>query len=308
MPSRRSPSATRAGDSRARSRDYGDDEIGTVARALDDSVREIGQRAAELESDRARMEAILAGMIEGVLVVNEQGRLQLVNEAARRMLQLAGRAPTAGTTSRSSGTRTSRRRSARRSRGTHHRGPRAGAAARIRTAASSRAARPVALRGRARGAVLVLHDITELRRADRIRRDFVANVSHELRTPLTAIRGYVEALLDGGTDTPDARRFLEIIGRHTLRMERLVRDLLRLARLDAGQEPLEHVPLLGRVALRAAWRPSWPTRSKAREQVVERQIARGRRDGAGRSGEAARRAAQPARERVELLARRRPRS
>jgi two-component system phosphate regulon sensor histidine kinase PhoR len=81
----------------------------------------------------------------------------------------------------------------------------------------------------------VLHDITELRRADQIRRDFVANVSHELRTPLTAIRGYVEAL--GDSTIPDeGRRFLEIIARHTARMERLVNDLLRLARLEAGQE------------------------------------------------------------------------
>jgi two-component system phosphate regulon sensor histidine kinase PhoR len=81
----------------------------------------------------------------------------------------------------------------------------------------------------------VLHDITELRRADQIRRDFVANVSHELRTPLTAIRGYVEALADG-VSAEDSQRFLEIIARHAQRMERLVSDLLRLARLDAGQE------------------------------------------------------------------------
>jgi two-component system phosphate regulon sensor histidine kinase PhoR len=85
------------------------------------------------------------------------------------------------------------------------------------------------------GAVLVLHDITYLQRADQIRRDFVANVSHELRTPLTAIRGYVEAL--GDSPNPDeGRRFLEIIARHTARMERLVNDLLRLARLEGGQE------------------------------------------------------------------------
>jgi two-component system phosphate regulon sensor histidine kinase PhoR len=90
--------------------------------------------------------------------------------------------------------------------------------------------------------VLVLHDITSLRRADQIRRDFVANVSHELRTPLTAVRGYVEALIDGVPDPDQARRFLETIARHTLRMERLVRDLLRLARLDAGQEPVERLP------------------------------------------------------------------
>src|SRR6185369_1796009 len=88
-------------------------------------------------------------------------------------------------------------------------------------------------------AVVVMHDITDLRRADQIRRDFVANVSHELRTPLTAIRGYVEALSEGDADSDETQRFLEIITRHTLRMERLVKDLLRLARLDAGQEVLE---------------------------------------------------------------------
>jgi len=87
--------------------------------------------------------------------------------------------------------------------------------------------------------VLVLHDITDLRRADQIRRDFVANVSHELRTPLTAIRGYVEALQDAGADSDDTRRFLDIIARHSARMERLVADLLRLARLDAKQEALD---------------------------------------------------------------------
>ena len=85
----------------------------------------------------------------------------------------------------------------------------------------------------------MLHDITDLRRADQIRRDFVANVSHELRTPLTAIRGYVEALLDGPADAESTRKFLEIIARHSTRMERLVKDLLRLARLDARQEMLE---------------------------------------------------------------------
>jgi signal transduction histidine kinase len=94
-------------------------------------------------------------------------------------------------------------------------------------------------RGGGGGAVLVLHDITDLRRADQIRRDFVANVSHELRTPLTAIRGYVEALLDDRSNAEDTNRFLEIIARHSARMERLVTDLLRLARLDARQEALE---------------------------------------------------------------------
>jgi two-component system phosphate regulon sensor histidine kinase PhoR len=100
-------------------------------------------------------------------------------------------------------------------------------------------AAPIATEG-APGAVLVLHDITDLRHADRMRRDFVANVSHELRTPLTAIQGYVEALQDEAPPEPEeAARFLEIIARQASRMERLVRDLLRLARLEAGHEPVE---------------------------------------------------------------------
>jgi two-component system phosphate regulon sensor histidine kinase PhoR len=226
------------GDLSRPARDYGNDEIGTVARVLDDSVREIGRRASDLAADRARMQAILSGMVEGVLIVNEQGRLQLVNEAARRMLQVQHATE-----------------------GRHYleivRHP--DIAAQLGSALKGTATSPLELTlprepeliitarstpvttSEEGGAVLVMHDITDLRRADRIRRDFVANVSHELRTPLTAVRGYVEALTDGGTDLQEAKRFLEIIGRHTLRMERLVRDLLRLARLDAGQEPLEHV-------------------------------------------------------------------
>jgi two-component system phosphate regulon sensor histidine kinase PhoR len=225
----------RSGDVTRTTMDYGDDELGTVARALDESVQELGLRLTAQARDRARMEAILAGMIEGVIVVDPQGRLQLANDAARQMLKLdvvaMGRpfvetirhpaiaellgAALFGAT------------------------PQALQLSPPRDSSRTITARAApAPEQAAHGAVLVLHDITDLRRADQIRRDFVANVSHELRTPLTAIRGYVEALADGaGPD--DTRRFLEIIGRHTQRMERLVSDLLRLARLDAGQEQLD---------------------------------------------------------------------
>jgi two-component system phosphate regulon sensor histidine kinase PhoR len=125
-----------------------------------------------------------------------------------------------------------------------------------------------------RGAVLVLHDITQLRRADQIRRDFVANVSHELRTPLTAVRGYVEALLDGDGDVDAAKtqHFLETIARHTLRMERLVRDLLRLARLDAGQEQLDRVPC-SVASLFDGVEAELAPQLEARRQTLVRQIA-----------------------------------
>ena len=218
--------------------DYGDDDVGSVARGMDQAVHELGRRVDSLARDRARMEAILSSMIEGVLVVDEQGRLQLVNDAARRILKLEqgaidhsyveairhpgivehiGRALAGGETSalELSVTRDT-----------------------TRTLVAQVA--PVVTAGR--GAVLVMHDITELRKADLIRRDFVANVSHELRTPLTAIKGYAEALLDDPEDADARGRFLEIIHRQAERMERLVKDLLRLARLEAGQETVEVAP------------------------------------------------------------------
>jgi two-component system phosphate regulon sensor histidine kinase PhoR len=255
-----------SGDLSRPARDYGSDEIGTVARALDESVREIGRRSAQVAADRSRMEAMLAGMIEGVLVVSDQGRLQLVNAAATRMLRLDNSPE-----------------------GRHYmeivRHPEI--AALVGNALRGESGDGIELRfdpirtivGRsspiggteASGAVVVLHDITDLRQADRVRRDFVANVSHELRTPLTAVRGYVEALLDGPAEGEEARRFLEIIGRHTLRMERLVRDLLRLARLDAGQEARENVACSVE-ALLSGVEADLSSVLEARQQRVQRSV------------------------------------
>ena len=192
------------GDFSRPARDTGSDEIGTIGRFLDDAVGQLAQRASELAADRARMEAILSGMIEGVLVVDHHGRLQLVNDAARRMLRLTGsvdgqhylelvRHPDIAaqiTAALGGGTPDGRELTL----------PREPGMTFIARSA------PVAA-GPARGAVLVLHDITDLRHADQIRRDFVANVSHELRTPLTAIRGYLEALMDGVADVRSVPAF-----------------------------------------------------------------------------------------------------
>lgn len=257
------------GDLSRPSRDYGDDELGQVARVLDDSVQELGRRLDESKRNRAHMEAILTGMFEGVVLVNGAGRLLLANGAARGMLQMPD-APE----------------------GRHYleiiRQP--DVAALIGTALTGQAAeetevtlsrdpkRAFAARTAPvsgpdqRGAVLVLHDITSLRRADQIRRDFVANVSHELRTPLTAVRGYVEALLDAPEPPENQRRFLEIIGRHTLRMERLVKDLLRLARLDAGQELIERATI-GVDALLDGVETELETDIAARRIRIDRDIA-----------------------------------
>ena len=267
----------RSGDLTPPGLGYGDDEIGTVARALDDSVQDVGRRLTEQARDRSRMEAILAGMVEGVIVVDAQGRLQLVNQAARQMLRvsdaaigrpyvetirlpaiaelvaatLAGGEP--DPVQFSPPRDESRTIIVRAAGATVPGGPPqptasdGGIGGPSSSSGGVAAALPAATSGTGFGAppgtvfgaVLVLHDITDLRRADQIRRDFVANVSHELRTPLTAIRGYVEALADGDATYEEQQRFLDIIARHTQRMERLVKDLLRLARLDAGQETLD---------------------------------------------------------------------
>ncbi len=226
--------------------------LGTVftARRLRDlEVRASGEsgqlsrRLNELEIDRGRMAAILSGMVEGVLVVDGEGRLRLANDAARRMLNLENNLI-----------------------GRHYleavRQPgvvgQLGAALKgdrrppieVPLDAASIAGGPRIFRAQATpasaeggGAVLVLHDISDLRRVDRVRRDFVANVSHELRTPLTAVRGYVEALMEEPIEPEQRQKFLDVIDRHTGRMERLVRDLLRLARLDAQQETADVHPI-----------------------------------------------------------------
>ncbi|HEX5033535.1 MAG TPA: ATP-binding protein, partial [bacterium] len=85
-----------------------------------------------------------------------------------------------------------------------------------------------------RGAIVVMYDITHLRRLERVRRDFVANVSHELKTPLTSIGGYVETLLDGSWSSPEqAKTFLGVIDSNTRRLGKLVEDLLRLSEIES---------------------------------------------------------------------------
>ena len=96
---------------------------------------------------------------------------------------------------------------------------------------------------RGEGVIVVFHDITELKRLERIRQDFVANVSHELRTPLTTIRGYVEVLQDGSLeDRSQAIQFLQIIDRHTQRMEKIVSDLLLLSEIESPNRSLRKAP------------------------------------------------------------------
>ena len=246
---------------------YGDDEIGTVARALDASVQELGRRLAELSRNRRLTDAILSSMTEGVLVVDADGRVQMANEAVRRLLQMSetpidrhyvelvrhpevakqvGRALEAGGSSQTEITLSTEP---------------------VKVCLASAA--PYTEQGEPPGVVVVLHDVSDYRRAAQIRQDFVANVSHELRTPLTAIHGAVDALLDEA-DPSARRRFLDIVARHTTRMERLVADLLRLARLDAGQEVLRPAPCATASVFASVAAELFPVLQAKRQRVESR--------------------------------------
>ena len=254
----------RRGDLSPTRTDFGDDELGVVARAMDESVQEVGRRLAEQARDHGRMEALLAGMVEGVIVVDPHGRLQIANDAARRILKLDSirigrpyvetiRHPAIAELVAST---------------LSHRVPEPLQLSPPRDPSRTIIARAAPATGdAAHGVVVVLHDITDLRRADQIRRDFVANVSHELRTPLTAIRGYLEALSEDDADPEESRRFLAIITRQTERMERLVRDLLRLARLDAGQETLEIVDCETRTLAQSVVADLGPAAAERRQRI-----------------------------------------
>ncbi len=105
------------------------------------------------------------------------------------------------------------------------------------------------------GAVAVFHDITELKRLEKVRRDFVANVSHELRTPLTSIKGYTETLLSEAKPDPQtAQSFLQVILKNTNHLAKMVQDLLQLSRLEAPDAPLRLAPVNAADALLTAWR------------------------------------------------------
>jgi len=193
----------------------GSDEIAELGRTLNLMAARLHEQIRDLKGEQAKAAAILDSMVEGVVAIDHRERLLLMNHAARAVLDLikAMRLATVGET---------RRREV-------ELGPPLERLVEAHATA-------VAITPAGPGVLLVLHDITELRRLERVRTEFVANVSHELRTPLTSIRGYLETLLDGALEEPvNARRFLEIAHTHAERLSRLVDDLLQLSDIETGK-------------------------------------------------------------------------
>jgi two-component system phosphate regulon sensor histidine kinase PhoR len=201
-------------------------DIDGLVQTLRQMHRQLGDRFEDLRREQAETAALVESMVEGVIAADERGRTVTANAAARRLLGYSFDEEL----------------------------PDLPELFRVKAAREVVDAvldgRPVQDReleidGRAilmnarpltsGGAMLVVHDLTEIRRLEAVRRDFVANVSHELKTPLTSISGYAETLLADTPDPDTTRRFLGTILENARRMQRLVDDLLDLSRIEAGR-------------------------------------------------------------------------
>lgn len=212
-----------------------DPEVALLAERFNRASEELTARIARLEEDRQQLRTILSGMVEGVVALDGEQRILYANDRATDLLELPTPAPVGRPL-----WEVLRHRSlldavrSAQEENEPHREEFAwnGAASRSLTVHAARLAGMPS-----RGTVLVLHDTTELRQLERLRRDFVANVSHELKTPLSVIKVCVETLLDGAGEDPAHRgRFLEQIGRQGDRLHSLILDLLSLARIESGAE------------------------------------------------------------------------
>lgn len=219
-----------------------DEEAVPVSQAVEQLKRRLSARIEQLEQDRQQLRTILSGMVEGVVALDAEQRILYANRRAAELLELPVPSPV---------------------------GRRFWEVVRQRPlldlvrrgldlpepacdeivwhgAERSLTVHAARLPGvPPRGAVLVIHDTTELRRLERLRQDFVANVSHELKTPLSVIKVCAETLLDGAVDDPVHRgTFLERIAQQAERLHSLILDMLSLARIESGEEMLcQTVPL-----------------------------------------------------------------
>lgn len=219
------------------------DEVGQLAGVLNQITDQLQGKIHEVSEDRAQLLAMLTAMAEGVMVLDVGGHILQINPALERMFDLHAQP----------------------SRGRHYSEllrhqalselidrvlvKRAGEQAEIHVPVGNRTLRIEAsvaggTRPQEACAVLVIHDISDIRRLETVRKDFVANVSHELRTPLTSIRGYVEALQDGGKDDPAmTTQFLGIIATQGARLNLILDDLLQLSRIESGQMTFRREPV-----------------------------------------------------------------
>ncbi|MDD5437111.1 MAG: ATP-binding protein, partial [Candidatus Omnitrophica bacterium] len=215
------------------------DEIGELAATLNSMAEEIESKVGEIKAQNQKLAAIFDGMIEGIIVTDGSGHIVSVNPAVENIFGVSA-----------GGVRGKLFLEAIRNNDVDEAMNRA-----LKSGEPIRgevtllypvrkifeiSATPTFGGGEVSGCVTVIHDITEMRRLETIRKDFVANVSHELKTPLTSIKGFVETLLEGALDDKvNSRNFLKIVQDHTGRLDALVNDLLSLSSLESKEIRLE---------------------------------------------------------------------
>lgn len=203
-------------------------ELNQMANAIEGQIKALSNASAE-------QQAVLRSMIEGVLVIDQQGYVRTVNRAALNFLDV--------TVLHAEGQPYSElfqhpelQRFVAKALTLEEMEPMTVTlGGRVERILEVQAAPLLATEGVAPGVLFVMYDVTRIHRLESVRRDFVANVSHELRTPVTSIKGFVETLLDGAKDEPESlNRFLGIIARQAERLNSIFNDLLTLAKLEAG--------------------------------------------------------------------------
>ena len=211
------------------------DEVGALSGAFEQMQLDLARRLDQIHDKHERLQTVLSSMAEGVLAIGPDSAILLANDAARQLLDFAtpspqGRSLLEVTRARPVHDAMARALFSQSPIVTEFEAPGA-----IRRTLSLRATR---LPGEpCPGVVMVLHDMTELRRLESLRRELVANVSHELKTPLAAIKGYAETLRLGAINDPDHNlHFVRRIEEQTDRLHQLILDILQIARVEAGEQ------------------------------------------------------------------------
>jgi two-component system phosphate regulon sensor histidine kinase PhoR len=220
----------------------GSEELGSLSETMNQMAIELQERINGMKAQRNELEAVLSSMVEGVIALNKEERVISINQAAADMFETntsTAQGRSIQEVVRNSDLQNfvknalSRAEPEERDIVLYSDGERIinGHSTVLHDAGGNRI-----------GALIVLNDVTRLRRLENIRRDFVANVSHEIKTPITAIKGFVETLRDGAIrNSKDAERFLAIIQKHVDRLDAIIEDLLSLSRIEEDVETEEIV-------------------------------------------------------------------
>ncbi|MBS1123524.1 MAG: putative Phosphate regulon sensor histidine kinase PhoR [Deltaproteobacteria bacterium] len=212
-------------------------ELGLLARAMNHMAGEVKARVGDLTQQRDLLSVVFGGLVEGVVVIDRGGKIVLVNDAAKPLINASDDLERVPSPLQPLVTRALA-------------GEQADAELELFGRAVRASARPLG----DPGAIVVLYDVTRMRSLEAVRREFLSNAAHELRTPITSISGYTETLLGGAVDEVTAKEFLQTIQRNAERIAGLVNDLVLLDTLGGRAEAIgERVPIvLGQVISDAA--------------------------------------------------------